>query len=117
MKGPGPAFDRETTSWHLPGTSPRLAFQQPVPSLCACPRSHPPGVGVSGLGAQASGLRRSRFLFSSFSTLSVSSPVLEDLGLRRGHKGISCPERGFQGLAFLLVSDAHQTDAWGGKAP
>lgn len=90
IKGSGSGLGHETIGWHLPGSSPRLAFQQLVPSLCACPCSHLQGVGVSHLHDEASGLRRSRFLFSSsFLTLSVSLSPLGELVVRvkRGDKG------------------------------
>lgn len=37
IKGSGSGLHHETAGWHLPGSSPRLTFQQPVPSLYACP--------------------------------------------------------------------------------
>lgn len=120
IKGSGSGLHRETAGWHLPDSSPRLAFQQPVPSLYACPCSHLQNVGVSHFNVKASGLWRSRFLFSSsFFTISVSFPSLGDLvlGMMRGGKGIFCPEIWFQAPDFLLISDSHQVNIKEEKFP
>lgn len=84
-EGFGSGLGHETTVWHLPVSSARLAFQHPVPSLCTCLCSHLRSMGVSHLSAKAFAKQSARSRFCVFLLL---HPVGFFSTLRRSGGGV-----------------------------